>query len=130
MTTKETSRRNPIPMIIVNESRRSRTIFLTACSIPFGFSTRTFQMMFRELCSSLKTPRAPNSRDRIPSTRARTPSAGLPAFVIRPATNSAPSVPTRPRTWPRICACTSPASQISPVMAMTMISRGAMEKIV
>ena len=50
-------------------------------------------MMLRELCSSLKTARAPKSRVIIPMTVAIIFSAWLPVLVIRSVTNFAPSTP-------------------------------------
>ncbi len=91
LNTSDTINRNPMPRIIPNDTRRTRTMFHKPAVPALGGAR---QIRSKASCNSAKTVVAPMKRRRTPKNVARRLSPGLPTLSRRSSTAVAPFTPS------------------------------------
>jgi hypothetical protein len=126
LTTSDTINRNPMPVMVPNDSRRARS----SLQIPPLCLLGARQIRSSASCNSAKTDVAPTSSRIPPATVAATLSAGLLALSSSLCTASALSRPMRPCNCATISPRAASTPKMSPATEITISRNGAIENMV
>ncbi|MNK67666.1 hypothetical protein D3C87_870080 [compost metagenome] len=127
LATSDTMSRKPMPMIMLNDSSRTRSMLKTPL---LRVRAGARQMRSSASCSSPKTVVAPTISNAMPTTVATMPSVGLLTACSMPCTAAAPCSPMRPESCAKISPRAASCPKTRPATAITISSSGAMENTV